>query len=207
MQYQLIYADPPWQYNNKASRAAANKHYPTLSIEQLKQLPVPAITDTNAVLAMWYTAAFSQEARDLAEAWGFKVKTMKLFTWIKLNKCYQDNINKQLKKADHIDATKVLELITSQTRFGLGNYTRANSEDCLIAVKGKGLARLNSSISQVIYAPIGRHSEKPHEARIRLEQLYGDVPRIELFCRQNAAGWDAWGNECINSLEMEGKVT
>ncbi|WP_392564354.1 MT-A70 family methyltransferase [Orbus wheelerorum] len=201
--YSLIYCDPPWQYSNQATRAATNNHYPTMSLQEIKQLPISEISDKNSILAMWYTAAFSDEAKAVAEAWGYKVKTMKLFTWVKMNKCYKDNIDKQLNKNHVTCADDVLSLVFGQTKFGLGNYTRANSEDCLIAVKGKGLERLDKSISQVIYAPISKHSEKPQEARIRLERLYGNVPRIELFARGNIDNWDAWGNECRNSVELE----
>ncbi|MGS6172148.1 MT-A70 family methyltransferase, partial [Enterobacter hormaechei] len=75
------------------------------------------------------------------------------------------------------------------------NYTRANTEDLLIATRGKGLERKCASIKQVIYSPLGEHSQKPAEARFRLEKLYGDVPRIELFSRCGAPGWDHWGNQ------------
>lgn len=78
-----------------------------------------------------------------------------------------------------------------------GNGTRANTEDLLIATRGKGLERQNASVKQVIYSPLGEHSQKPAEARYRLEQLYGDVSRIELFSRCAAPGWHHWGNQSV----------
>ena len=201
--YNLIYADPPWQYSNQSTRAATKNHYPTLTFQELKSLDIKSIADDNSILIMWYTSAFARQADALATHWGFEVKTMKLFTWVKLNKNYHQNITKSMKKSGCMNADDVFNLISDQLRFGLGNYTRANSEDCLIAVRGKGIQRINKSVSQIILAPIGEHSAKPHEARIRLERLYGNVPRVELFARQNVNGWDAWGNECINDIELQ----
>lgn len=200
--YNLIYADPPWQYSNQSTRAATKNHYPTLKTQSIKKLPIPKIANDNSVLAMWYTSAFALDAIEIAEAWGFRVKNMKLFTWVKLNKNYHQNITKQLKKHGCMNSEDVFNLINDQLRFGLGNYTRANSEDCLIAVRGKGIQRINKSVSQIILAPIGAHSAKPQEARDRIVQLYGNVPRVELFARQNVNGWDAWGNECKNDIEL-----
>lgn len=200
--YNLIYADPPWQYSNQSTRAATKNHYPTMTFQELKSLNIKSIADNNSILIMWYTSAFARQADALATHWGFEVKTMKLFTWVKLNKNYHQNITKQLKKHSRMNSEDVFNLINDQLRFGLGNYTRANSEDCLIAVRGKGIQRINKSVSQIILAPIGAHSAKPQEARDRIVQLYGNVPRVELFARQNVNGWDAWGNECINDIEL-----
>ena len=79
--------------------------------------------------------------------------------------------------------------------MGLGYYTRANAEYCLIATKGKVLTRKSRSVSSVIISHIERHSKKPDEVRKRIVELYGDRPRIELFARDIADGWDCFGNE------------
>ena len=78
--------------------------------------------------------------------------------------------------------------------WGLGFWTRSNPEICLLAVKGKP-KRVSASVHSVIQAPIEQHSKKPAETRDRIVQLMGDVPRVELFARQTAEGWDCWGNE------------
>lgn len=197
--YSLIYADPPWNYSNKSTRAAANNHYNTMTLDELKALPIKDIADDNAVLFMWFTGAMTKEAIEVLESWGFKLKTTKGFTWIKLNKNYDSILARFL----IILRLPFIEVLQKISFFGLGNHTRSNTEDCLIAVKGKGLERLDKAVSQVIYAPIGKHSEKPQEARIRLDRLYGDVPRIELFARGNIDSWDVWGNECDNSVDLE----
>ncbi len=202
MTFQLIYADPPWSYGNKASNGAAADHYPTMSAEGLKRLPVWELAAENAVLAMWYTGTHSLEAIELAEAWGFTVRTMKLFTWVKLNQLAELRINKALAEGDVTDFYGFLDLLNAETRMNGGNHTRANTEDVLIATRGTGLERKHAGIKQVVYSPLGAHSEKPWEVRHRLELLYGDVSRIELFSRSPAPGWDCWGNECDSTIQL-----
>jgi len=193
--YQLIYCDPPWHYANTISNGAAADHYSTMKLEDIKRLPVWSLAAEDAVLAMWYTGTHSREAIELAEAWGFSVRTMKGFTWVKLNQLAEHHINKALANGEISNFYDLLDLLNNQTRMNGGNYTRANTEDMLIAVRGKGLERQDASIKQVIYSPLGEHSAKPWEARHRLEKLYGDISRIELFSRGDASGWHHWVNE------------
>lgn len=195
MNYSLIYADPPWSYGNNASNGAARDHYDTMKLIDLKRLPVWALAAENAVLAMWYTGTHNREAIELAEAWGFTVRTMKGFTWVKLNALAETHINKALAAGEVEDFYDFLDLLNGQTRMNGGNHTRANTEDLLIATRGVGLERRDAGVKQVIYSPLGEHSEKPAEARRRLERLYGEVPRIELFSRSAVPGWDHWGNQ------------
>ncbi|ELY3554443.1 DNA methyltransferase [Cronobacter turicensis] len=199
MKYSLIYADPAWSYGNTVSNGAAAGHYDTMSLIDMKRLPVWELAAENAVLAMWHTGTHNREAMDLAEAWGFTVRTMKGFTWVKLNQLAEQHITKALEAGEIEDFHDFLHLLNAQTRMNGGNHTRANTEDLLIATRGAGLERKDASVKQVIYSPLGRHSAKPWEARHRLERLYGDVPRIELFSRSAAPGWDHWGNQCESS--------
>jgi N6-adenosine-specific RNA methylase IME4 len=83
---------------------------------------------------------------------------------------------------------------------GLGYYTRANPEQCLLATRGKGLKRKARNVPRLIVAPRGRHSEKPVEAYRRIERLFGNVSRVELFARCRRAGWDAFGNQVEGSM-------
>ena len=167
--YSIIYADPPWNYNDKGCNCAEDLHYKSMKVEEICNLPVNHIVDKNCILFLWATYPKMQEAMKVIEAWGFTYKTIG-FQWIKLNKneigCY----------------------------FGLGRWTRGNTEPCLIAVKGKP-KRISASISQLVFAPITRHSEKPPIVRNKIIELIGDLPRIELFARQQADGWDCWGND------------
>jgi len=174
--YQIIYADPPWVFKNYSDEwhkkckdsKWVGKHYNTMTIEQLKRIEIPC--DKNSVLFMWATFPQLKTAIELGEAWGFTYKT-NAFTWVKKNK-----------KADSYF-------------IGMGYYTRANAELCLLFTKGKPLPRQSKSVRQICDARIERHSKKPDEIRERIVELFGDVPRIELFARQKTEGWDVWGNE------------
>jgi hypothetical protein len=127
---------------------------------------------------------------------------MKGFTWVKLNQNAELRINKALAEGEVSDFYDFLDLLNAETRMNGGNHTRANTEDLLIATHGAGLERKHAGIKQVIYSPLGAHSEKPWEVRHRLELLYGDVPRIELFSRTAAPGWHHWGNEIPSSITI-----
>ncbi|UDC53447.1 MT-A70 family methyltransferase [Klebsiella quasipneumoniae] len=202
MTYQLIYVDPPWQYGNKISNGAAENHYSTLSLAELKRLPIWEVAADDAVLAMWYTGTHTEEAIELAEAWGFRIRTMKGFTWVKLNQYAERRFNKAIAEGELVDFNDFLSMLNSETRMNGGNYTRANTEYLLIATRGIGLERVSASIKQVVYSCLGEHSEKPWEVRRRLELLYGDVERVELFARNTWPGWDRWGNQCESSFEI-----
>jgi len=172
--YKIIYADPPWAYNDKRNKhprlsGGALSHYKTMSIQEIKNLPIKDITEENCMLFLWATFPNLQEALDVIKAWGFKYKTLG-FSWIKTNK----NNGKPF--------------------FGIGYYTKSNCEVCLIGVKGKPIV-IDNSISSVIMETKQEHSKKPNLIRNKIVQLCGDLPRIELFAREKVEGWDAWGNE------------
>ena len=181
--YSIIYADPPWAYNNRVFRThrvnkhagSANWHYDTLSIDEIKDLPVNTITNNDCILFLWSTFPNLQEALDVISAWGFKYKTLG-FSWIKTNK----NDGKPF--------------------FGIGHYTKSNCEVCLIGVKGKPKI-INNTISSVIMNQRREHSKKPDIVREKIVKLCGDLPRIELFARTKIHGWDVWGND--SKLESE----
>ena len=169
--YQIIYADPPWSYRDKAlagNRGAGCK-YLTQSAEWLNSLPVNRIADKDCVLFLWVTMPKLNECFDLIKAWGFEYKTC-AFTWIKKNK------------------------VSNSWFMGMGRWTRANSELCLLATKGSP-KRINAGVHSIIDTPIEQHSKKPDITRDRIIYLVGDLPRIELFARQKTNGWDVWGNE------------
>jgi len=176
--FNLIYADPPWTYRdecNSGQRGACHK-YPVMRLEDICALDVPAIAAPDCLLALWWVAPMPAEALEVVRAWGFTLKTMKGFCWHKRTK-------------------------NGLSHFGMGNWTRANTEDCLFAVRGN-IRRVNAAVRQFIDAPLARHSEKPAAARDRLVELLGDVPRIELFARAKTPGWSAWGNEIANDVTL-----
>lgn len=201
--YKVVLADPPWQYNNTISNGAAENHYLTMKKEDIKRLPIWTLADDDAVLVMWYTSAHVAEAIALAEAWGFEVRTMNAFTWVKLNKGAPERFNKKLDNGELFDWEDMLDFMNAEVKINGGNYTRANAELALIAVRGKGVERISASVRQIIFSCLGEHSEKPKEIFHRIEELYGDVPRIELFARDAYPGWDSWGNQAPkNSVEL-----
>ena len=167
--YAVIYADPPWGYRNRGTRAAAEKHYRTMSIGDIKALPVADIASEDCALFLWSTFPMLPEALETIRAWGFRYKTA-AFVWAKQNRR------------------------SPGWFWGLGNWTRSNAEICLLATKGRP-ERVSASVHSLICSPVGKHSEKPNEARKRIVELMGDVPRIELFARERVTGWDAWGDE------------
>lgn len=167
--YSVIYADPPWSYRNKGTRAAADNHYQTMSLLDIQVLPVQDIANDDCALFLWATFPMLREALETMEAWGFSYKTA-AFVWAKQNRRFPSWF------------------------WGLGNWTRSNAEVCLLGTRGKP-KRVSASVHSLLVAPVARHSAKPWEVRNRIVQLMGDVPRIELFARERVDGWDAWGNE------------
>ena len=180
--YQIIYADPPWQYkvwSKKGNGRSAESHYRTMNIEDIINLKefINKISDKNCILFIWVTYPCLKEALKVIDAWGFKYKTCG-FTWVKKNK-----------KRD-------------SWFWGMGYWTRANSELCLIATKGK-VKRISKKVHQIIDTPIEQHSRKPAIVRDKIIELVGDLSKIELFAREKVPGWDAWGNEIESDIRME----
>jgi N6-adenosine-specific RNA methylase IME4 len=173
--YNAIYADPPWQYRDKAhaGKRGAEYKYPCLSIDDIKALPVNTLAAEDCALLLWVTFPQLQEGMDVMAAWGFKYKTV-AFTWVKTTK-------------------------NGKLFWGMGNWTRSNAEICLLGLRGRP-SRISCGVHSIIMTPVREHSRKPDEARERIVQLMGDVPRIELFARERAPGWDAWGNEVESDL-------
>ena len=168
--YNIIYADPPWHFKHWNDKTVTRKvPYDVMSKEEISNLPISNIADKNCLLFLWVTFPKLIEGLETISAWGFNYSTCG-FNWIKKNK-----------KADSFF-------------WGLGYWTRANSELCLIGTKGKP-KRQSMSVHQIVYEPIREHSRKPDIIRNKIVDLCGDLPRIELFAREKVNGWDCWGNE------------
>ena len=171
--YNIIYADPAWTYRKsggiKNGRGLAKKYYKTMELDEIKNLPIKNICAKNCYLFLWTTAPIMPEAIEVLKAWGFNYFTI-VFTWIKINKK------------------------SNSLFWGMGNSSRANPEFVLLGRKGK-LDRVDRGVHSVIIEKIDKHSKKPNEVRDRIVKLYGDLPRIELFARERAKGWDSWGLE------------
>lgn len=174
--YQIIYADPPWRYDQKGVEGAAERHYSTMSLEDICKLPIKSISAKDSILFLWVTFPQLPAALRVISAWGFQYKTV-AFLWLKKNR-----------KAD-------------SWYFGLGFWTRGNAEVCLLATRGHP-KRKSKKVHQFIISPIEAHSKKPDIVRDKIVELAGDVPRIELFARQVTPGWDVWGNEVDSSIQL-----
>ncbi|WP_097002301.1 MT-A70 family methyltransferase [Lacrimispora amygdalina] len=176
LKYNIIYADPPWQYRQSKGQGVAENHYPTMQLNDICNLPVGSIAHKDSVLFLWTTFPQLSEALEVIKSWGFTYKTV-AFVWVKQNKSCNDFF------------------------FGLGYWTRSNAEICLLGVKGHP-KRISKKVHQLIINPIEQHSKKPDITREKIIELMGDLPRIELFARQKITGWDAWGNEVTNNISL-----
>ena len=154
--YNIIYADPPWRYkvySKKGLGRSAESHYPTMELEDIRALPVGTLAADDCVLFLWTTIPLLHDCFSVMRAWGFSYKTV-AFVWIKQNR-----------KSDSLF-------------WGMGHWTRANAEFCMLATKGHPKRR-SAGVHQVILSHIEEHSKKPEEARRRIVELMGDLPRIE----------------------------
>jgi N6-adenosine-specific RNA methylase IME4 len=168
--YGIIYADPPWEYRDKASAGerGSSYKYPVLDTKEIAKLEISKLAAENCILFLWATWPLLPDIIEVMKSWGFKFKT-KAFTWVKTTK-------------------------NGKLHWGMGNYTRANDEVVLLGVRGKP-KRVSAAVHSVVMAPIGKHSEKPQEVRDRIEKLMGDIPKVELFARIIPPGWDVIGLE------------
>lgn len=190
--FNLIYADPAWQFSNKKTggsmiSSAETKYKSTMSVEDIKAMPIDDIAADDCILVMWWVGSMPQEALDVVKSWGFTLKTMTGFAWNKLT-------------------------VHNKPFFGMGFWTRQGSENALIAIKGKPKVSsravravgnyesvsLDDLLGFTVFSgafPVLEHSQKPDEFRDKCVELAGDVPRIELFSRKRVKGWRCWGDE------------
>jgi len=170
--FNILVLDPPWQYSDKAGDRGAEARYATMSFRELSELRVSALADDNCACFLWVTGPFMMDGLRLLKMWGFQYKNV-CFTWIKKNK-------------------------KSDTLFtGMGHYSRSNAEFVLLGMKGK-LDRESKSVHSVVMAPVGEHSAKPAQVMDRIVDLFGDLPRLEIFARNKTPGWEQTG------LELDG---
>src|SRR3990167_8854912 len=169
--FNVIYADPAWEYDRTIGQGGTVEQYDLMPLGTIKSLPIQDLSAEDCLLFLWATFPKLIEALEVIKAWGFEYKTV-AFTWIKTNK----KNNKPF--------------------FGIGSYTKSNAEVCLLATKGEPHKLVkDNSISSVIISPLQEHSRKPKEAREKIVKLVGNVPKIELFSREKVEGWKNWGNE------------
>ena len=195
--YKAILADPPWRFSTWSAKGRdrcpdaplprnlqrqnrPERHYPTMSLQDIKALPVADLAAPDSILFMWVTDPMLPKAFEIAPAWGFTYKTV-AFYWMKLRR---KGSRRHLlhDEPDH----KLFPM-------GTGYWTRPNPEQCLLFTKGSP-RRLSKAVRKLIIAPRREHSRKPDETAERIEALC-DGPYLELFARTTRPGWDVWGDE------------
>lgn len=184
--YDVIMADPPWMFkvwskNTGKNGRTAEKHYPTMDTEAIAVLPVAGLASDNCALFLWAVWPALPDALELIKAWGFEYKTI-AWVWAKLNPS------------------------SLGFHFGLGYYTRANTEPCLLAVRGT-MPVAEHDVQALIVSPVQEHSRKPDNQYEKIERLYPGKRYLELFARRkNRPGWSFWGNEVDSDVTLAGRA-
>ncbi|MBI4184876.1 MAG: DNA methyltransferase [Proteobacteria bacterium] len=176
--YRVIYADPPWTfatYSSKGKGRSPEAYYDCMSLEEIKALPVAEWAADDCLLLLWTTDPLLEKAFDVVRAWGFTYKTIG-FYWAKLHK-----------------GNGTLVFTENSFFTGLGFWTRANPEPCLLATRGHPKRR-SAKVRKLVVSPRREHSRKPDEVYDRIEALC-EGPYLEMFARSSRPGWDSWGAE------------
>lgn len=180
MKYQVIVADPAWQFDDKLTmsdvKRGAAANYNTLSLQELAELPVDEVALEDSLLALWVPASLLNDGIFLMQAWGFNQK--QIYTWVKTSK--------------------------TGLAFGLGRYFRGCSEFCLIGTKGK-VSKLIQSKSErnVELSPALPHSQKPEGLQNSLERMLPEGPYLELFGRRSRPNWLVVGNQSPDTPDVD----
>ncbi|MDE0471259.1 MAG: MT-A70 family methyltransferase [Ekhidna sp.] len=178
--YDVIYADPPWDYGGKMQFdksgkkeinknwgknifiSAANFQYPTLNLKEMRKIPIQEVANDDCLLFMWVTNPHLAQGIELGQAWGFEYKTV-AFVWDKMV-------------------------------HNPGQYTMSYCELCLVFKRGRiPKPRGARNIKQLVRVPRGKHSEKPLEVLQGIQKMFPTQKKIELFARHNPEHWDVWG--------------
>lgn len=178
--YSMICADPPWRFSAYSAKGVTNKaaahHYDTMSIADIKALPVWGLAAPDCILWLWATAPLLPEALDVMRAWRFQYVTMG--TWAKRTR-------------------------KGKLRWGTGYRLRSTSEPFLIGIRGN--PKNSRSVPSHIDGLAREHSRKPDEAFAAAEKLLPDARRCELFSRERRLNWDVWGNQVDKFVRVEPK--
>jgi N6-adenosine-specific RNA methylase IME4 len=169
--YRVIYADPPWSYNDKADAGSvqsggAEMHYPSMSIDELCDLPVKEICEDNAVLFLWVTSPLLFECEPIIQMWGFTYKAS--FVWDKV-------------------------------KHNMGHYNSVRHEFLLVCTRGSCTPDVVELFDSVQSIERTEHSTKPEEFRRIIETLYPHGKKLEMFARREVDGWDTFGNQVIEA--------
>ena len=187
--YRVLYADPPWKFNNIGKKPStekstlfhsmnSEKHYDVMPLQDLKDMPINNVMDGNSALFLWVLGGYLQQGLDLMYHWGYTYKAV-AFVWVKVHK-------------------------SGKLRNNLGPWTLPGSEMCLLGTRGnvhKDYA-VGYTEKQVHTGEVLAHSKKPDEFRRKIERMFPDQNRLELFAREENSGWDVFGNQVENSIQI-----
>lgn len=165
--FNVLVADPPWKHSQQGGNRGASRQYPLMTVDEICAFELPPMED-RFVLFLWRVASMQEEALQVARAWGAVPKAE--LVWLK-----QTRSGKQ--------------------HFGMGAYTRAGHEACLIASTKRPLVAQRHSVRSTFTAPTGAHSEKPDRFYELVEQMYPDGRHVELFARKQRPGWSCFGHD------------
>lgn len=183
-----IMADPPWHFRsyapprvqNFASDRSLEKHYKTMTREQICAMPIADLAARDCHLFLWSTGPHLPQALETMERWGFRYSGMG-FVWVKLRRAFASQ------------PMRMLPLIHADLFMGLGHTTRKNAEFVLLGRRGSP-RRVAKDVHEIILSPVREHSRKPDEAFDRVRR-YCDGPYAEIFSRERRDGWSTWGDE------------
>ena len=175
--YNVIYTDPAWEMGSKSKNRELVPKYDVMQSKNIIDLPVENLADENCALLMWTINAKIPDAIKLIEKIGFRYVGI-AFCWVKTSK----------------------KTGKPNCRMA-GNYTLQGIELCLLAIKGS-MKTQDRTVRQVLMHPRLYHSKKPDVIREEIVRLFGDYPRLEMFARHNFNGWDVFGNEVKNSIDL-----
>lgn len=176
MKYKTILADPPWNQSltgkwSKRQNRAVSLPYPTMTLDEIKKLPIGDLAEEDCHLWLWTTNQFLDEGFDVMRSWGFKYLCP--IVWVKPS--------------------------------GLGNYFIHRTQTILFGYKTKCIFPNSRYKPNIIFANAGKHSTKPEESYSLIESI-SSPNRLELFSRNKRSGWDSWGNEIENDIEISPAV-
>lgn len=184
MKFQVIVSDPPWGFNDglkkmkRPVKRSAASQYKVMKPADIAALDVPSLADpTGCLLALWVPGSMLVQGLDVMHAWGFKMK--QTFVWVKLKKDYRDEDD-----------------WNQSTRVGMGRLFRQSHEIALIGTSGKSVYPWLEDHAQrsVAFDLNPGHSTKPPTLQERLEVMFPEANRMEMFARRNRPGWTCIGD-------------
>ena len=176
--YDVVLMDPPWWYgdNQAGKMGSAENHYPTMRDEELMALDVASLLHKRSVVFIWATSPRLDFAIDLLRHWGLTYRGV-AFTWVKTKKDGLTPIGAQGVRPSIVKPTTEFVLAASMTP------------------KGRPMQIADEGVPHTVLAPRTEHSRKPDDVHRRIERLYPDAAKLEMFARREMSGWDVWGNE------------